>query len=168
MAILISRSGPRQRGIGHESNQRAVRTIAREREVCGRVSSCQVKVDDVASGCDLKEAAGPAGLRKGRSRGVGLLADEPDLARSNSSDTPKSLIVPSNASCSRSSQPAFPKVRDTEAGFCARQQHNGPRAPRQQCRRLITPRMSNTLAKRGDFISVPVISTQPRSGAAEV
>ncbi len=126
MSILISRSGPRQRGIGHESNQRAVRTIAREREVCGRVSSCQVKVDDVASGCDLKEAAGPAGLRKGRSRGVGLLADEPDLARSNSSDTPKSLIVPSNASCSRSSQPAFPKVAIRKPVFAPASNTMGP------------------------------------------
>ena len=79
-----------------------MRAIAREREVRRRVGAGQVKVDDVVSLCDLKRAAGRAGLCKGLSR---LLTDNLILVRSMKSCPPKSLMVPLNESCSSTSQP---------------------------------------------------------------
>ena len=58
---------PRQRGIGDKTDQRAMRAIAREREVRGRVGAGQVKVDDVVALGYLKQPAGPAGLGEGPS-----------------------------------------------------------------------------------------------------
>ncbi len=52
---------------GDKSNRGPMHTIALEREVRRRVGAGQVKVDDVACLCDLKQAAGPIGLRKGAS-----------------------------------------------------------------------------------------------------
>ena len=103
----VGLSVPRQRGIGNKAHERAVRSIAREREVRGRVGAGQVKVGDVASLCDLKDATGPASLGKGLSR---LLADKSDLGQVQLSDPPKSWMVPLNVSCSSTSQPLLMMV----------------------------------------------------------
>ena len=62
-----------------------------------------MKVDDVVALCDLKQAAGPTGLRKGRSRRLRPWPMNLILVRSMKSCPPKSLMVPLNESCSSTS-----------------------------------------------------------------